>query len=441
MPPILLGGREKFKPRSALIGERGLGLRDLLRRANRLRRQVYRETPVGAATRSTEFDHRMCYADLAAVLRGGKLALSSEGAALTLWRACTERGLRAWCYRYGFPSSLTQTVTIVEIDGVLQIHDAYFNLSYPSGLYDVLSSLRNGETVPGRRELRDRKIYIMDPAAEPSSAVRWLEEHADRELETVNGGRRFELLWNPEAFVATHPATEALFGDLAAHGFPADLQFAMLHPLAVFDGTRWHCERTEMPLLSGRDLQSPSAALRLVSRDLETERARLAETTAAITRLEADLAAARSQASAASRRFAAERETWLQRKAALQAGRTALEGELAETRARLSSAIDLRAQRDSQIAQLRAEIEDAEQQIRQQQKMLDTLVSRAEAADEQVIALGHYFPALLDEVNRLRCERDAMSRERARLEAQIAASFSARLQTFWRRLLDNRTRR
>ena len=82
-----------------MIGLRGLGLKDLSRRANKLRRQVYRETPAGSANRSTEFDHRMCYADLAAVLRDGRLGLSSEGAALALWRAFSERGLRVWCYQ------------------------------------------------------------------------------------------------------------------------------------------------------------------------------------------------------------------------------------------------------------------------------------------------------------------------------------------------------
>ncbi len=215
----------------------------------------------------------------------------------------------------------------------------------------------------GKRGVRDRKIYIMDPAREPSSTVRWLEAHADRELEPVDGLRRFELLWNPEAFVATYPAIDAVFRDLAARGYPADLQFLMLHPVAVFDGAKWHRDRAELPLLRGHDLQSPVAALRVASRDLETERARVAETTATIAR-----ARGRSRRGelavlgAHQRRFAAERETWLQQKVALQAGKTALEGELAETQARLSSAVDLRAQRDSQIAQLRAEIEDAARQ-------------------------------------------------------------------------------
>ena len=432
--------------------------------------------PVASANRTAELDHRMCYADMAAILEAGSLGVSSAGAALALWRACSERGLRAWCYRFGFPESMIQTVTIVEIDGVLQIHDAFFNLSYPSGLYDVLASLRNGEAVTGKRALQDRKIYIMDPAREPSRTALWLEEHADRELEPMDGLRRFELLWDPEAFVATRPAIEPMFRDLAARGYPADPQFSMLHPVAVFDGTKWHRNRADMPLLREYNLESPIAALRVASRKLESERARLAETTATATRLEADLVEAKSQSSAATRRFSAERETWLQQKAALQAGNTALKGELGETHSRLSSAVDLRAQRDSQIAQLRAEIEDAARQSEMQQNALDALqgqqrewdaarqrleaeicdlrarleagsqeneqlrqsatvlASRAEAADEQMIAISHYLSPLIDEVSRLRYERDAISRERKLLAAQIAASPQARLRSLWRRL-------
>src|SRR5580704_13695785 len=289
MPSILLGRRDNFKPGPPFIGLWGFGLKDLSRRANKLRRRVYREMPVASGNRTAELDHRMCYADIAAILEAGRLGVSSAGAALALWRACSEHGLRAWCYRFGFPESLTQTVTIVDIDGVLQIHDAFFNLSYPSGLYDVLASLRNGETVAGKRAVRDRKVYIMDPAREPGGAARWLQEHADRELEPVDGLRRFELLWDPEAFVATRPAIEPVFRDLAARGYPADLQFSMLHPVAIFDGTKWHRDRADMPLLRGYNLASPAAALRVALCDLETERARLTETAATMTRLEADL--------------------------------------------------------------------------------------------------------------------------------------------------------
>jgi hypothetical protein len=435
---------------------------------------------VASANRTAEVDHRMCYADTAAILENARLGVSSTGAALALWRAYSEYGLRAWCYRFGFPESLTQTVTIVDIDGLLQIHDAFFNLSYSSGLYDVLGSLRNGEAVTGERPVRDRKIYIMDPAREPNGTARWLEEYADRELEPVDGLRRFELLWNPEAFVASHPAIDVVFRNLAGRGYPTDLQFSMLHPVAVFDGKKWHRDRADMPLLREYDLESPVAALRVTSRDLETERARLTETTATVTRLEADLVEAKSQSSTAARRFSAERETWLQQKTALQAGNTALKGELAKTQSRLSTAVDLRAQRDSQIAQLRAEIEDAacqselqqnalialqgqqqewdaarhrlEAEIRDLRSQLEArshekeqlrqnaavLAARAEAADEQVIAISHFLPPLIDQVSRLRCERDEMSRERGLLAAQIAASPRARLRSLWRRITNRR---
>ena len=455
-------------------------MKDPSRRANKLRRRVYRETPVASANRTAELDHRMCYADMAAILESARLGVSSTGAALALWRAYSERGLRAWCYQFGFPENLSRTITIVEIDGVLQVHDAFFNLSYPSGLYEVLGSLRNGEAVTGKAAAQDRKLYIMDPAREPSGTARWLEKHADRELEPVDGLRRFELLWSQEAFVAANPAIELVFRDLASRGYPADLQFLMLHPIAIFDGTKWHRDRAEMPLLRGYNLESPVAALRVASRNLETERARLVETTATITRLEADLGEAKSQSATGARRFSAERETWLQQKAALQAGNTALKGELAETQARLSSAVDLRAQRDSQIAQLRAEIEDAGRQselqqdalgaLQEQQRKWDAardrleteirdlrsqleagsrendqlrqnaavLANRAESADEQVIAISHYLPPLIDEVSRLRCESDAVSRERELLAAQIAASPRARLRSLWRRLTNRR---
>ena len=480
MAPILLGRPDNFKRGPPLIGIKGFGLKDLARRANKLRRRAYREMPVASANRTAELDHRMRYADIAAILENTRLGVSSAGAALALWRAYSEHGLRAWCYRFGFPESLTHTVTIVDIDGALQIHDAFFNLSYPCGFYEVLCSLRRGEAVTAKREVRDRKIYIMDPAREPSGTVRWLEEHADCELEPVDGLRRFELLWDPEAFVATCPAIELLFRDLAIRGYPADPQFSMLHPVAVFDGAKWHRNRVDMPLLRGCNLESPVAALRVTSRDLESERARLTETTATIIRLEADLVEAKSQFSSAARRLSAERETWLQQKAALQAGNTALKGELADTQSRLSSAVDLRAQRDSQIAQLRAEIEDAARQSQLQQNAIDALrgqqrewdaarhrleteigdlrsqleagsqeneqlrrnaavlASRVEAADEQVIAISHYLSPLIDEVSRLRCERDAISRERGLLAAQIAATPRARLRSLWRRLTNKR---
>ncbi len=405
---------------------------------------------------------------------------------MALCRACIEKGLDAWCYEYGFPQILTHTATIVEIDGVLQVHDAFFNLGYTLSFHDMLQSLRNGNAVTGKRVARDRKIYLMDQAREPETAVRWIEAKADRELEPVNGLRRFELSWGPEAFLATCSAVDAVSRALAERGYPGDLQYLMLHPIAVFDGYDDHRDRSTMPLVGGLDLRSPIAALRVASRDLESERGRAAELAATIQRLEAEgtrtaqLAADRDEAA---RNLVAERETWLQQKVALQAGRNALEAELAKARSQLSAAVDLRAQRDSQIAQLRAEIEDTTRQFAsercrvvaleterresdserlrlkvencdlqlrleagsQQNEDLSRnsalLESRALAAEGHGIEITHCIAPLLDEIDRLRnanrslaAEREAACHEMTKLEMQIAASPVARLRALGRRL-------
>jgi hypothetical protein len=80
-------------------------MKDASWRLNRLRRKVYRKTPVGTES-------------------------SSGSTALALSRSFTKKGFRAWCYEFGFSGGLTHTVTIVGADGLLRIHDAFFNLCY-----------------------------------------------------------------------------------------------------------------------------------------------------------------------------------------------------------------------------------------------------------------------------------------------------------------------
>ena len=168
------------------------------RRLNRIRRKVYRENPV--ATGET-----------------------GRATALALWRAATKKGFRAWCYEFGFSGSLTHTVTIVDADDTLRIQDAFFNLTYRLGFHEVLDALRDERPVAAKAEIRDRKIYVMDPAFEPRSTVRWLEANAERELSLVDGRRQFEVLWNDEAFAAIGPGVDAAYRELEARGYPRDL--------------------------------------------------------------------------------------------------------------------------------------------------------------------------------------------------------------------------
>jgi len=248
-------------------------LKSVSRQLNRIRRKVYRETPV--ATGET-----------------------GRATALTMWRIVTKKGFRAWCYEFGFSGSLTHTVTIVDADDVLLIHDAFFNLTYRLGFHAVLDALRDGRPVPAKAEIRDRKIYVMDPALEPAGNVRWLEANAEREFAPVGSRRRFEVLWNDQAFAAISPGVEAAYRELEARGFPRDLQFLMLQAVEMFDGEKSHRDIGEMPVLGGRDLQSPLAALRVAamraSRELASERQRGAERDAIISRLEGERDAAKS---------------------------------------------------------------------------------------------------------------------------------------------------
>jgi hypothetical protein len=479
---------------------RGYELTELSRRVRRLRRKVYRQMPVATRNHVAQLDHRTAYAGMKAALEEGCLGVLSAGAALALWRACHEFGLRAWCYEFGFPRSLTHTLTVVEVDDVLQVHDAFFNLSYPCSFDHLLSSLRDGSAVTGTRETRDRKIYIVDPVCEAEQTVRWLEAHADRELEPVDGTRRFELLWNPETFAATHPGIPAASRDLAALGYPGDLQFLMLHPVAVFDGEHEHHDRTTMPLVGERDLRSPVAELRVAGRNLKAERTTAAQRSVTIAHLEAELTDANVRITRliadrddTDRAFTAEREAWLQQKVALQARKSALEGEIAETRQRLSAANDLRAQRDSQVAQLRAEVDDTRQQVHSERLQaaearlrLETenrdlrtqleavlhdteelrcsvasLEGEARAAQQHAIEISHYMAPLIEELDRSHQSLAGAREERAvletrlseltiriaeaeqaavTLEAKIAASFGARLAALWRRLTITRLR-
>jgi hypothetical protein len=329
------------------LNEEWFELKDASRRLNRLRRKVYRETPAGTGS------------------PGG-------AAALALWRAFTKKGFCAWCYEFGLRGSITHTVTIVDAGTVLQIHDAFFNLTYPLGFYEVLGELRDGRPVAAKTEIRDRKTYVMDPAFEPEAAMRWLETNADRELTSTDSLRRFELLWNVEAFIATCPGIEAVYQDLEKWGYPRDLSFLMLHPVAVFDGEKSHRDPGTMPLLAGRDLASPIAALRSelkrVSGVLASERERRAQMDGIILRLEGERDAARSSSAAGS----------------------------------------AEAQRlGDQIVQLRAALDDETRRFAAERQALSQAATEAEA---QALASRVEILALKAELTQVGAERDAERR-------------------------------
>jgi hypothetical protein len=395
------------------LNEECLDLKDGSRRLNRLRRKVYRETPVA-------------------------IGPPGRGTALALWRAFAKKGFCSWCYEFGLAGSITHMVTIVETNSVLQIHDAFFNLTYPLGFHDVLDALRDGRPLAARTEIRDRKIYLLDPAFESEATVSWLEANADRELDPIDGLRRFEVLWNLEAFIATFPGIEAAYQDLEERGYPRDLRFLMLHPIEIFDGKKSHADPGTMPLLAGRDLASPLAAARAAvmraGQELASERERSIQKDAAIYRLEGECDATRTDLAAAStearrlgdqivqlraalddetRRFAAERQTLSQ---------ALTEAEAQATVSRLETAT------------LRAEVTRARAEWSAERTEWEcSSVALQTAAGLWVEQSSQAVQTARSELNAAASERQQVIAERDRIRADLAARLHAWENSPWRK--------
>ena len=397
----------------SLLNDECSDLKDASRRLNRLRRKIYRKIP--AATGS-----------------------SARGTALALRRAFTEKGLRAWCYEFGLTSSITHTVTIAETGGVLQIHDAFFNLTYALGFHEVLEALRDGRPVDAKTEIRDRKIYVMDPAFESEAAVRWIEANADGEVVPANGLRRFEVLWNQEAFIATFPGIEAAYQDLEERGYPRDLRFLMLHPIEMFDGEKSYGDLSTMPLLAGRDLASPiaasRAALRRVHRELASERERSAEKDAAVLRLEGERDAAQSNLAAASTEALRLGDQIVQLRAALDdetqrfaAERQTLSQALTEAEAQAIASC-------GETAALKAELTQARAQWNTERNGWECATASLQvAAGLWVEQSAQAVQAARTECNATESERLQAIADRDRLQADLAARLQAWENSLWRR--------
>ena len=413
MTPATVSGYFKTGLVISLLDNECSDLKDASRRLNRLRRKIYRKTP--AATRSP-----------------------ARGTALALRRAFAKKGHRAWCYEYGLAGSIMHTVTIVETDGVLQIHDAFFNLSYPLGFHEVLDALRDGRPVDAKTEIRDRKIYIMDPAFECEAAVRWIEANADSELAQADGLRRFELLWNIEAFIATFPGIEGAYQDLEERGYPGDLRFLMLHPLEIFDGEKSYGDPSAMPLLAGRDLTSPlaaaRAAIRRVNRELASERERGAEKDGVVSRLEGERDAAQSGLTAASTEVRRLGDQIVQ----LRAARDDETRRFAAERQRLSQAlteaeVEAIASR-GETAALKAELTQARAKWSAERSRLECATASLQvAAGLCVEQSSHAIQTALSELKAAESERQQAIADRDRIQADLAARLQAWENSPWRK--------
>jgi hypothetical protein len=170
-------------------------MKDASRRLNRLRRKVYRKTPIAI----------------------GSLSES------TAWRCGGPSQKRFSCLvlRIRFLGQPEHTVTIVEADGVLRIHDAFFNLSYPVGLCEVLDALRGGIPIAPKTELRDRKIYVIDPGFEAERALRWFERMPIENSRRSAACAVSKSFGTFEAFTTVAPASRQRTANSRSEAIPA----------------------------------------------------------------------------------------------------------------------------------------------------------------------------------------------------------------------------
>jgi hypothetical protein len=370
------------------VGEQGVSVKEISRVLRRLRREVYREIPAASSNRVVEIDWRASWDALADRFAGGDCGVMAQGAALALWRAATDAGFRAWCYEFGFAETFTHSVTVIEADGALEAHDAFLNHGFRAGLLEILDGLRRDRAPELRREIRDRKIYVSDPAHDSRQALDWLVVHADRELDPVGSLRRFELRWDEAALIAADPRLDAVYRELEAHGHPADLAYLMLHPIAVFDGAARHCEQRQMPLIGGRDLLSPTAAVRRLTRELVAEREQAAERRVATERLEAELRDTRTRFATAgdgADRLSIEVAA-LRAALAREAEHRVTEAELAAAKAEIAAAAERAAELDRRIAELQAEQDRRAAAWQSERQSLAAMVAAADAERQRLAA-------------------------------------------------------
>jgi hypothetical protein len=371
-------------------------VKDASRRLRKLRRRVYRDFPAALGTLAGEVDYRLPYAELAQAFAPGGRGVGSRGAALALWRAATERGFHAWCYEFGFPDVLALSVTVVGVGSGFEVHDAFFNRTYPVGLFELIDRLRHGWPVAPEAGTRDRKTCLVDPNQTEIAALSWLAARAERELPPIDGLRRFVLGWDIEGFAAISPASAAAADALEVRGHPRSLDFLMLYPIAVFDGAGSHRDPATMPLIGGRDLHAPLAELRRAAartaQELATAKAGIAFLSQAAQQAQRAAARLHTDLDNAGRRNAAERE------------RHALE----ETRLAGAAAAEASA-RDSRILQLRAALDDAAREV-----------------DEERAERRRLGAALDDASARLARLRDRLSAREAQAARLLAALLEVR---------------
>ncbi len=311
-------------------------------------------------------------------------------------RACTEAGLRSWCYEFGDPQSFTYMMLIVEEAGKFWLHDPWLDLSSDQDLVTLLDQIEAG----GKVSLTagpDSRTYLIDAKMEDARALRWLGKRVNAKRGSamqVKGG--MELLHN------TAPAYRALIEASDVEDVSGLLlqPVALLNPDGLHDDIRPLAERLGLLPAS---TQGGRGASRQVSQSLLTNRTQDALELAR---------SAQVQLASMLDQLVAERRDLTQELSALRGQHSDLQIELATLKESTRGEL-LRA------AQARMA---AEQEAQQTGARLAQMKAEADDAHANALRIQDLLNNSEGETRRLLEALDASEAERQRIEAPVIAA-------------------
>lgn len=168
-----------------------------------------------------------------------------SGVAYLLTRLYREAGFKSIIYSYGFrdadPPAITHATTLVEVEGVWYVQDAYFDFSFEEGgrpvpFFEVLSNLADEKTTATQMTGAIRDYHS---SFEKNTSPMWTPKTtAVKQLGEKHFIHRAHLSY--DGFVEIHPYGPPTFDLLDANDCPRDLHYLLLFPMAVNAGPNLH---------------------------------------------------------------------------------------------------------------------------------------------------------------------------------------------------------
>jgi hypothetical protein len=231
---------KKVSPKTAKSAKRAPKAGVSVGVAEGLRRKVYEALPAASWSMVQQIEAGETFAQiLDHFANKTNSGVDSRGAARAMQQACTETGLRSWCYEFGNPHQFTHMVLLVEEGDKIWLHDPYLDLSSNQDFLSLLDQLDAGQSI-SLLESADKRLYLADPKLEDELARKWLKISAKDKR-----GRMLQVRGGLSLLENTQPAYRDQLTISGARGL-ADLlrkPIALLNPDGLQDDVRFLAER------------------------------------------------------------------------------------------------------------------------------------------------------------------------------------------------------